>query len=72
MNPPVRRLCFERGIQWFTKDGQQAGGDVFLKWYKWLIGTHRIGQYDHMKAEYRHRLPEIEAEYQKWMAKLGG
>jgi hypothetical protein len=41
-----------------------------LKWGKWLLGTHRIGQWDHMKPEYRHRLPAIEAEYQEWMARL--
>jgi hypothetical protein len=59
-------------IQWFTKRGQKAGDDVYVKWGKWLLGTHRIGQWDRMKPEYRHRLPEIEAEYQKWMVKLGG
>ena len=33
--------------------------------------AHRIGQHEHMKPEYRHRLPEIEANYQEWAAKLG-
>jgi hypothetical protein len=56
----------------FTKNGQEAGDGVFVKWGKWLIGTHRNGQYDHMPPAYRHRLPEIEAHYQEWMAKLGG
>jgi hypothetical protein len=57
-------------IQWFTKHGQKAGDDVFVKWYTWLLGTHRIGQWDHMKPEYRHRLPAIEARYQEWMARI--
>jgi hypothetical protein len=57
-------------IQWFTKRGQKAGDGVFVKWGKWLLGTHRIGQWDHMKPEYRHRLPAIEARYQEWMARI--
>jgi hypothetical protein len=71
-SPRVRYGSAAHRHSWFTKRGQQAGDDVFVKWYKWLIGTHRIGQYDHMPPAYRYRLPEIEAEYQKWMTNLGG
>jgi hypothetical protein len=41
-------------------------------WFKWVLGTHRIGCHEHMKPEYRHRLPKIEANYRAWMAKLEG
>jgi hypothetical protein len=42
------------------------GPEGFHAWFKWLLGTHRIGQYEHMRPEYRHRLPVIEANYQEW------
>jgi hypothetical protein len=58
-------------IRWFTNRGDN-GDEAFVKWHKWLIGTHRIGQYDHMPPDYRHRLPALEAQYCEWMAKLGG
>jgi hypothetical protein len=58
-------------INWFTGlPNVGTGPEGFRAWAKWLIGTHRIGQHEHMKPEYRHRLPEIEANYQAWMAKL--
>jgi hypothetical protein len=71
-NPTWSRAKLISLVKWFTKHGQKAGDDVFIKWGKWLLGTHRNGKWDHMKPEYRHRLPEIEARYQEWMAKLGG
>jgi len=58
-------------VNWFTRRGD-IGDETFGKWHKWLLGTHRIGWYDHMKPEYRHRLPALEARYHEWMAKLGG
>jgi len=57
-------------INWITKH-YGTGTEGFHAWFKWLLGTHRIGQHEHMKPEYRNRLPEIEAHYQAWMAKLG-
>jgi hypothetical protein len=41
-------------------------------WFKWVLGTHRIGCHEHMKPAYQHRLPKIEANYRAWMAKLEG
>jgi hypothetical protein len=58
-------------IQWFIKRGG-IGDAAFVKWYKWLLGTHRNGQHDHMRPEYRHWLHAIEAQYRECMAKLGG
>jgi hypothetical protein len=58
-------------IKWFIKRGS-IGNEAFVKWHKWLLGTHRISQYDHMRPEYRYRLPEIEARYREHVAKLGG
>jgi hypothetical protein len=58
-------------IQWFTMRGD-IGDEAFVKWHKWLMGTHRNGQYDHMPPAYRYRLPELEARYREHVAKLGG
>jgi hypothetical protein len=55
-------------INWITKH-YGIGDEGFRRFFKWLLGTHRIGQYEHMKPEYRHRLPAIEANYQEWAAK---
>jgi hypothetical protein len=58
-------------ITWFTGlPNVGAGPEGLRKWFKWLLGTHRINCHERMKPEYRHRLPEIEANYQEWMAKL--
>jgi hypothetical protein len=57
-------------INWITRH-YGTGPEGFHAWFKWLLGTHRIGQYEHMRPEYQHRLPEIEANYQEWAAKLG-
>jgi hypothetical protein len=35
----------------------------FRSWHYWLVATHRIGQHDHMKPCYRHKLPEIDAQF---------
>ena len=56
-------------IKWFTKH-RGTGKEGFASWFKWLMGTHRKGQYDHMPPDYRHRFPELEARYQGWVAKL--
>jgi hypothetical protein len=58
-------------IKWMTKH-RGTGKQGFTAWFKWLIGMHRIGWYDHMPPAYRHRLPELEARYQEWVAKLKG
>jgi hypothetical protein len=59
-------------ITWFTGLPNVGSGPEGLRaWFKWVLGTHRIGQHEHMKPEYRHRLPEIEANYQEWAKRLG-
>jgi hypothetical protein len=68
-NPTWTTPKIIKRINWITKH-YGTGPEGFRAWAKWLIGTHRIGQHEHMKPEYRHRLPEIEANYQAWMAKL--
>jgi hypothetical protein len=60
-------------INWFTGlPGVGTGPEGLRKWFKLVLGTHRIGCHEHMKPEYRHRLPAIEANYQEWVAKLEG
>jgi hypothetical protein len=68
-NPKWSSAEIIRLIKWITRH-YGTGTEGFHAWFKWLLGTHRIGQHEHMKPEYRHRLPEIEANYQAWMAKL--
>ena len=58
-------------IKWMTKH-RGTGKQGFTAWFKWLIGMHRIRWYDDMPPAYRHRLPELEARYQEWVAKLKG
>src|SRR5262245_44603822 len=64
-NPTWSSARIIKDINWITglpNVGTRPEG--LRKWFKWVLGTHRIGQHEHMKPEYRHRLPEIEAHYQ--------
>jgi hypothetical protein len=42
-------------INWITRH-YGTGPEGLQAWFKWLLGTHRIGQYEHMRPEYRQTL----------------
>jgi hypothetical protein len=70
-NPTWSSARIIKCINWIAEH-YGTGTEGFITWFKWVLGQHRIGCHEHMKPEYRHRLPEIDAQYREWMAKLAG
>ena len=69
-NPKWSSAEIIKDINWITRH-YGTGTEGFVTWFKWLLGTHRIGQHEHMPPEYQDRLPAIEANYQAWADRLG-